>query len=380
MMFLLGLDLPGAEKAADYVIFVGLNPTAQHEGRAHAIVHAQPERIEIIADGRRTALPLRELSAVDTTPEPKISGMLIELTDVRTRRGFTGRDPDFVQDHQQLLLDTLASQQQTLAINDWKAAYSNARMVEAAAARGAATPKDVMNAQASSAQALGNLDAAIASGAYHRNTDVGSGSDATTDRFDALRFSARVSAPRRIENAYGMLRVLLRDPGNPDAPISMVRFLNLPALGPEPREVRASLGGLPPGFSVDQCQLHVFADGSEIATSASPNRLEVTRDEAHQFLLLRYLTTQKSATVPPAVIPELLSSDLAGLVPAAQRSLTIDFAIDRDGRVTNLKTPAGVALDPKLEELLRSLCFYPALTSGTPVDSSGTFALSELIR
>ncbi len=368
-----------APPATEYVVFVGLDPTVRHEAEACPIVDAGPESVAVVAHGRRVSLPTRNLGIVDTKPEPKISAGQVELADVRTRPGYTGSNPAADRDRQQLLLSILADERQTQAINEWKEADSNVRLAEAAVRSGLSGPEVVDAAMAQQTAATAGLDNTIADGMRHTTSDVGT--HLSPDQYNALHYSARISAPREIENAYGMLRLVVTDPANPRVHVCTIRFLPLPRLGPEPHDVRVAVGGLPAGFAVEDCRLHVFVAGRELATSNSPNRLTVSPDEAHQFLVLRYLANQKKSTIPPAIIPELLPPDLAAHVGGQERSLAIDFAIDRDGKVTGLTLPPGAGdLSRELLTMLRSLRFYPALVNGTPMDSSGTFALSEFIR
>ena len=178
-----------------------------------------------------------------------------------------------------------------------------------------------------------------------------------------------------------MLRLVVQDPARPDTHFSTIRFVPVPQIGPEPREVRLKIARLPVGFTVEQCDLHVFVNGREYATNLSPHRATVDENDAYRFLLLRYLGERASATLPPQIMIELVPPKLAASVPDDQRSLTVDFAIDREGRVVDLKMPAAVAaVRSELVELLRSVRFYPGLVKGIPVESGGTFALSEFIR
>jgi hypothetical protein len=93
------------------------------------------------------------------------------------------------------------------------------------------------------------------------------------------------------------------------------------------------------------------------------------------------MAENKTTTTPPRIIVELVPPAFAMNVEVGQRLISVDFEIDADGLVADLiPGPTAPELSPDIEELLRSIRFYPALASGTPIKSRGTFALSEFIR
>jgi hypothetical protein len=131
---------------------------------------------------------------------------------------------------------------------------------------------------------------------------------------------------------------------------------------------------------MESYDVHIFAGTRELATNLSKNRLQLGIEEAHQFFLLNHTLENAGADRPPRLISELVPPEFRSLLNGTEPEINVELAIDRHGRVTQVATTGGApALSPELEAALRRTLFLPALKAGVPVDSSGTFALSEFL-
>jgi hypothetical protein len=140
-------------------------------------------------------------------------------------------------------------------------------------------------------------------------------------------------------------------------------------------------GGLPPGFAVESALMHIYANGQEYPTNLSRNRVEVTEDEAHEFLILQHIQNHRQDSLPAQLIPELVPSRLPGLIAREQRDALIEVTINRHGRVADLAPGPGATPDLVLQlgAELRRVRFLPALVHGAAMDGMETLALSELV-
>jgi hypothetical protein len=197
---------------------------------------------------------------------------------------------------------------------------------------------------------------------------------------DGYEVTFRISAPERHGSAYGVVRLIVRLPGTPGAKAQSLRMFRLRDLGPDPRKVIVRILDLPAGFAVESHEVHIYADGRELATNLSTSRVELTPDEALAFLILRHAQVNAGATIPASVAVEL--RDPAPALTANGPSRLVDLVIGEDGVVRDVRfadLDAGRA-SADLTAAVRGVRFLPALVNGRPVESSGRFTLGELFR
>ncbi len=168
----------------------------------------------------------------------------------------------------------------------------------------------------------------------------------------------------------------------PVSPSRVLKFFALPKAGLAARKVSVLQSGLQPGFTVDAYDIHIYADGREMPTNLSPNRMDLSVDEAHKFLVLRHAQLNRTASIPAEIIPDLIPPEVRTWLAAIHTDATVDLEIDRDGRMTKvdaIRANADLSV-AEVENKLREVRFFPALLKGSPADSKGTFALSEFSR
>lgn len=197
--------------------------------------------------------------------------------------------------------------------------------------------------------------------------------------FDGFEVTFRISAPEPRDDAYGVLRLVLQDVAQPTAARQqLLKMFRLRTLDATPRKVIVRSLGLPPGATVESFEVYVYADGEELATNLSRNRIEVTADEAHQFVILRHMQRHKGETLPAQIPGDLQAKAPASVAAHAAALLTL--GITAEGKVSDVKVVsiASESLPAELESAVRGARFLPALVNGQPVDSTGSFAVSEL--
>jgi hypothetical protein len=130
-------------------------------------------------------------------------------------------------------------------------------------------------------------------------------------------------------------------------------------------------GGFPSGFLIDQLQLHVYEKGVEIPTDVSENRVGLTWEEAHEYLVIEYISANKDATKKPQIALFQFPADWKEHRTDRPLQNPYYVKVDKTGR------PVGVFQDEACTEkagdayvsaALSNLLFLPALEKGKPVE------------
>jgi hypothetical protein len=188
---------------------------------------------------------------------------------------------------------------------------------------------------------------------------------------DAMEVSFKVSSPTELDDPHLLVlfRFQARD-ARPGDEGMVIHAQSLDPIGPKPRYVRVRQAGLPRGFKYLDCEVHIFNRGLEVATDASSKRLELTREEARQYVVIEHVGANKGATVPAAAVAGTLA-------PGRLKELTVDqlnrlcFAkVGADGALLGLYADEACTLqveDAATLAIAGDVLFKPALVRGQPV-------------
>lgn len=200
--------------------------------------------------------------------------------------------------------------------------------------------------------------------------------------FDAMQVEFEVSSERPINDAYIVIISRFREKGTkPGLSRNWIYAKSIGEIGPKPRYLRIREGGFPVGFILEDYELHIYEGGREIATNVSPKRVELTRAEAQQYLLLEHLAAHKGQTVPAEPAAGRLPADLTARLTQGFYLQPYFVKVDEGG------LPGGVFMDatcrnpvtdPYLTDLFAGLLFKPALVKGQPTASVCRVKLPEL--
>lgn len=387
--------LPAAETNAPaegkHVLYLGLDVSLTLNDVTSPVVDADNLAVQVDANGQRRRFLLRHGGDFKTAVVPRVAKSSVTIERLREERTYSrGTDPRKQALAQQMILATAqaaaeehAERQMLDAQRNVDAALSAQGAARAAAA---ANPQlrvthtgpsaDQLQAASSAASSFSSLHS---SPLYDINT---LGADAAgRDAFNALGVNFTISAPAPLKDVYGVMRVLFTDPAKPTQQASSIRFFSLPDLQPKPTKVFFLHEHLPPGYKLERYEIHVYSGGREIATNLSNNRVELTLDEIHQFLVLKHLSEHAGGSGPVAIATELLDHDLAAHVTKEMMNLAVDVAVDEKGRVTSLTLDPRSSSGPVayITSVLRETRFLPAIERGKPVAGSGRFVLEEFL-
>jgi hypothetical protein len=202
------------------------------------------------------------------------------------------------------------------------------------------------------------------------------------DNYDAMDVAFEVSSERPLTSPYLVIIVQYRvTDGKPGQVANWIYARALPPIGREARKVHIEQGGFPLGFELQDFQVHLYNRGEEIATTVAPQRVELTRDEAFQYVLGPYLSSHKGATLPATPAMGRLPADLSARVASGQLKPVYYVKVAKDGKVSATfadESCAEKVNDPYLEAVLKNFRFKPALDKGEPVDGVALLQLNQL--
>jgi hypothetical protein len=203
-----------------------------------------------------------------------------------------------------------------------------------------------------------------------------------TKGLDALNVEFDISSARALGNPYVVTMARIRTPGS--KPSYVQNHIYARALDPinsHLSHVRFEEDGFPPEYELLEFQVHIYNRGVEIATNLAANRVELTREEAFEYVKMEYESAHKGETLSPVPAMGRLPAELPNRIAAGMYSDTFYVQVTKDGvgrdafvdRMCTRKID-----DPFLAAVVRGLRFKPALAGGSPVDGIASVNLTHL--
>lgn len=387
------VSIPGADKTpdspaapnTDYVVFLGLNVSVDDNGKLHAVVGGNERDVLTNRNGAIVSTRRRDTTLI-AKMEPKLSrrGVSLEaITGAPVHSPAT--DPLAESQSQMIAMQNIDADRMESAEQAFRQAENAAYGAIAQAAAMPADSPDRGGAEARAgaawAQATAAADQVAAVVANPQFGEFMPGAGNGGAGHDGYEVTFRISSSEPRSDAYGVMRLVLQYDAQPTAPRQqLLKLFRLRAVDATRRKVIVRALGLPPGAKVESFEVHVYVDGEELATNTSRNRVEITADEAHQFLVLRHLQRHRGETLP-AQVADPLRSNVPALV-AEHAAALVTLGIDAAGKVSGVivGSIAAERLPAEIESAVQGARLLPALVDGQPVASTGTFALSELFR
>jgi hypothetical protein len=246
---------------------------------------------------------------------------------------------------------------------------------------GGASPQSGMNtfsvADAGSAAAAQNLAGGSAGGDLEmygrRGLSLG---------FNALHVSFDIVTDHVIKRPYIVTFTRFREKkAKPNEVKMLIYATELHQLDPRPQSIDLLEGGFPPEYEMISCQLHLYEGRKEIATTVAPKRVELTGDEAFEYLKMDYVATHKGETVVASPLMGSLPADFPETLKSGRYAQDFFVHVSKDGipegayRDAARREPLN---DPVLEAILQNIRFQPALDKGTPVEGMAPVNLRRL--
>jgi hypothetical protein len=199
--------------------------------------------------------------------------------------------------------------------------------------------------------------------------------------YDAMEVSFDVSSPEYLDYPYVVVIVRYHEKDTTER--ASANWIYAKAVSPIAagiEKIRFLQGGLPEGFIIEECQVRLYNRGREIATNVAPKQMQLSADDAFEFLKVKYITSNKSASTSAApALAGLTPTIKAGLTPA-QLNQTYYVKVSNDGRALAAFTDERCSnpVDPALDSIIKRVRFYPALKEGKPVEGTSPLMISQL--
>jgi hypothetical protein len=203
-----------------------------------------------------------------------------------------------------------------------------------------------------------------------------------TRGMDALNVEFEINSTKPLGNPYIVTMARIRTPGS--KPGYVQNHIYARALDPIDSHfshIHFEEDGFPPEYELVDFQVHIYNRGVEIATNLAANRVQLTREEAFEYVMMEYVSSHKGDTLPATPAMGKLPAELPTRIAAGMYTDTFFVKVSKDGigreafadRMCTKKLD-----DPFLAAVVKGLRFKPALASGSPVDGIASVNLTHL--
>jgi hypothetical protein len=200
--------------------------------------------------------------------------------------------------------------------------------------------------------------------------------------FDAMEVSFTATSPVELDHPYMVILCKFHNPRNkPGEDSLMIHAQALEPINATPRYVRVLKGGMPIGFSVVECAVHIYNHGAEVATNLSSKRVEMSRSETQQYVVMEFLGAQKGRPASPAAVHGTLPQTQRERLAPDQLNRVLFAKVSKDGTLLGVFADEDCGLkieDPATLAALNEVFFTPAVQQGKPVDGVARLRLGEI--
>jgi hypothetical protein len=204
-----------------------------------------------------------------------------------------------------------------------------------------------------------------------------------TSGLDALQIDFTISASRPLSAPYVVTMTRFRLPGTKPGFVKVLVYARaLDPLDARPSEVHFAEDGFPFNYELVDFQLHLYDHGVEVATNLASNRVELTRDEAFEYVKMEYLGSHARDTLPATPAMGQLPAGFPGKVASGRYSVPVYVQVTKEGRSGQVFADPGCTRpidDPFLVAVAEGIRFKPALEAGRPVAGVAELNLNKLV-
>lgn len=216
-----------------------------------------------------------------------------------------------------------------------------------------------------------------------RETHIGVADAAEAEEnFDAIEISFELSSARPLKNPYLVAVALISERGAKEGvKRNWIYAKELGEVDETPRTIHIHEGGLPVGYELEKVDVHIYEHGREVATNVSSKRVDLTREEAFQYLVIEHIGANKGKTVPAVPVMVTVDPELRTRLRAGDGQQVYYVKVSKDGLVTQIFEDEGYskeATDAFFARAVKRVWFKPALENGKPVESKTLVDLTKL--
>jgi hypothetical protein len=380
--------------ARTHVLFMGADLSVQREKRYYQVEDVTGSELKIRIGKKEFFVPTRSRStSLKVSNSLKLSGASVQLDDLQSGPAYTSAN-----DPMRKAIAASGSAGGASALQDLaqgqvnQVAVAEAHAADAAARYGALPEgkEALVNAQ-NFKNELQLVELASAGSTQELKYSSQNSAAAHVDKmqgemaegnFDAMEVSFKISSPVELDDPYMVILFRFQERDAKAGEVGMlIHAKSLDPVTDKPKYVRVREAGLPRGFKYVDCEVHIYNRGEEVATNASAKRVELSRGEAQQYLVIEHIGANKGATVAASVVPGTLPPARRKLLSGDQLNRTVYAKIDKDGAVLGVYSDEGCNLqldDAATLAALGEAFFKPALRQGKPVEGTALVRLGEI--
>jgi len=203
-----------------------------------------------------------------------------------------------------------------------------------------------------------------------------------TRGLDAMDIEFDIRSAKPLHNPYVVTMTRFRaNNGKPGMVQSLVYAESLHPIDEHISHVHFTETGFPFNYELVDFQLHIYNQGEEIATNIAANRLEMTRDEAFEYVKAEYIGAHAKDTLPAVPAMGKMPADLHSVLASGRYADAFYVRVSKEGLADGAYSDAACTRridDPYLEQVIRRVRFKPALNVGKPVDGVASLTLGKL--
>jgi hypothetical protein len=191
-----------------------------------------------------------------------------------------------------------------------------------------------------------------------------------------------IASNRPLQNPYIVTMARFRTPGS--KPGYVQNHIYARALDPidsHPSHVHFTEEGFPFEYELVNFQVHIYDKGVEIATNLAENRVELTREQAFEYVKIEYISAHKGDTLPAVAAMGKLPAELPNRIAIGKYTETYFVQVNKDGlglEVYEDRLCTRKVDDAFLSTVVADLRFEPALANGKPIDGVASLNLTKL--
>jgi hypothetical protein len=364
-----------------FVLFMGADLSVQQGKRYYRVKDVDGSEFVITVGNKDQFVRTRlQSNHIKVDYELKLAAVSAKLDDLQGEPGYTpAADPR----HKYNARSGAAAGAQAVS------ELSTAQYAEASAAANLAPAGSYM--QGALTTMADNAKSQMDLSNYQRGTDFGSiptqanelSLELAEGNYDMIDVSFRVSSPEVLDDPYMVVLVEFQPRNSkPGESSQLIHATALDPIGPDPKYIRVREGGMPVGFKILHYEVHIYNRGKEVATNASNKRVELSRDEARQYLVYEYLAANKDASRPASALPGSLPPAARSRLTGEQLQSTCYVRVAADGTFLGVYRDEAANLqlsDEQLKAVLADAFFKPALVKGKAVEGVARVRPVDLI-
>lgn len=380
----------GAEPAAPssagarYVLFMGSDLAVQQGRKFHTVEDVDGSEFVITVGGKKRFVRTRlQANHLKVERELKLAPISVRLDELQGGPGYTpANDPRHKFNARSgaasgaTAANNLANYNVTEISNTLAQAKSGAIVWQERIDQLEGELSRQQDQQAESGYQLGTDYGSVGTMANALELELAEGN------YDLVDVSFKVSSPVPLDDPYMVVLVEFQPRGaKPGETSTLIHAKALDPIGPDPKYIRIREGGMPVGFKYLRHEVHIYNRGKEVATSESSKRVELSADEARQYLLIEHLAANKDATLPPQPVVGSLPMTVRNRLSPDQLNRVCYAKVSKEGLLLGLYADESASLplaDEMLAEAFADALFKPAVAKGKPMDGLVRVRLAEL--